>query len=232
MGEATDKLGRFLDFRDQAVKADELRDNRRAIRERQRQGGEVAETESQPRQISRRQFLKGAGLTAAAIVGGAGVYKLVRTTMDTFQSIQSEPSIAGSETKANALAQETTKENITPYRFLPGKTTIDLTKVHLRTSPQVLDEMQGRNNNIDLSKIKSIEGITLIGNEKTMYVENAMLEEAYDANGNDWMISNIIGTGPFQAVDHKLHDRFGQPEPLRLADEAKDCGKVVFLPHG
>ena len=37
---------------------------------------------------------------------------------------------------------------------------------------------------------------------------NVFSKEAYDANGNDWMISNIIGTGPFQAVDHKLHDRF------------------------
>lgn len=132
----------------------------------------------------RRKFFK----RTAPIIGGtviglaAGLTAHVVGNEGRSAEQQFSQRTAITSTKETGKSNETAIKDIIPHMFLPGKTSIDLTRAKIRTSPETKDSVD-EHNAIDLSEISEIENVPVDEDAKTMFVENAKLEEG--TVGND-----------------------------------------------
>lgn len=168
---------------------------------------------SQPRQISRRQFLKWLGIGAASVVvaGGAakGAVELTRRIEEAQQSSQRTETILGEATE-------------TPKVFVIGNTAIDFETVNFRSSPEVIKDDLGRNvNAIDKYKV-ILNGKQIPEDAKTMFIENGPLIDGKDDNGR-WFVIKADNFGDvFINFDSNRQNGFIRTEP-------NETGEIGFI---
>ncbi|PIY94616.1 MAG: hypothetical protein COY68_01925 [Candidatus Levybacteria bacterium CG_4_10_14_0_8_um_filter_35_23] len=160
----------------------------------------------QERRISNRRFFKKAGLTVAAVGVGIGALFGIKAAVDGNTDSAAREKIKSRLTTTEVINNEAAKV------FLPKRTSIDLTKVNIRTSPEVpQDDIGGGSNIVNRSKIRSIGGSELPKDAKTMYIDNAELVEGDDSNGRWFSLIDEMEDGTIGKIyiNFDTNEKFG-----------------------
>lgn len=171
-----------------------------------------------------------------------GVVGAVITTIGTLTAaitggLLNKDSHAIDESARNEISQRTaTTETVKQIeeealnRFLPGTTTVDLTRARFRNSPEVIngDDVTSPNT-VDVFNFKTLEGTPITKEFKTMSIENAELVDAKDRANGHFITIELINEKGGKVTIYTSYDGLGVKEQGIVVSEADSTHKSGFV---